>query len=112
MGEGLTQDSSATTLTLPSRSRWAPPSPAVRERGVYWLSRGADRGIFHLAADERLVFLEVVLEATAQAARHLVVAVLVGPGAARIEHAPRQVGAVFRHQEAEIRVLSHRHAGQ
>src|SRR5712691_2402121 len=88
------------------------PAPKAWEGKGLSLSRRPDRGALDFAADERLEFLEIVLEPAAQAARHLVVAVLVGPGAARIEHAGRQVGAALRHQEAEIRVLPHRHAGE
>src|SRR5919206_4137680 len=76
------------------------------------LGGGADRGALYFAADKRLEGGEIVLEAAAQVARDLVIGALVGPGAARVEHIGRQIGAALRNQEPEIRVLPHRRAGE
>src|SRR5580693_7955322 len=76
------------------------------------LGRGADRDFLDLAADEGLVFAEIGLEALGQAARGLVIGLLVGPGAARVEHLVRHLGAAFRHEKAEIRLLADRRRGE
>ncbi len=88
------------------------PSPVPRERGFSISSRRADRGALHFAADKRLELGEIVLEPAAQAARHLVIGPLVGPGAARVEHIGRDLGTALGHQEPEIGVLAHRRPGE
>src|SRR2546421_5610559 len=72
------------------------------------LSRGADCDFLDFAADERLVCAEIGFEALRQAPCGLVIGLLVGPSAARVEHLVRHLGAAFRHEEAEIRLLADR----
>src|ERR1700736_4862427 len=50
------------------------------------LGRRTDRGFLDFAADEGLELGEVRREAPGQRARGLVIGLLVGPGAARVEH--------------------------
>src|SRR5436190_22809437 len=76
------------------------------------LSRSADRGLLDVVADIGLERDEIVLEPFGQVARRLVISLLVAPGAARVEDVGRNVGAAFRHQEPEIRVLAHRRRGE
>src|SRR3954470_98567 len=80
---------------------------AQRKRGL--LSRCPYRGALDVAVDEGFVLAEIGLEPAAQAARHLVIGAAVRPGAARVEHVARDLGTALGHQEAEIRVLTHRH---
>src|SRR5271155_1261877 len=87
-------------------------APCFRVRQEKPLSRGADCDFLDFAADEGLVFAEIGLEALGQTARGLVIGLLVGPGAARVEHLVRHLGAAFRHEEAEIRLLADGRRGE
>jgi hypothetical protein len=60
----------------------------------------------------RLVFREIRCEAPGQLARGLVIRLLVGPGAARVEDLARNLWTAFRHEDPEIGVLAHRRRGR
>src|SRR5215467_1988206 len=70
--------------------------------------RGADRDFLHLAADEGLVFAKVGFETVGQPAGGLVIGLLVGPGATRVEYLGGHLGAALRHEQTEIRLLADR----
>src|SRR5271169_2916142 len=76
------------------------------------LCRGVDRGLLDLTAYEGLEFGEVRRETPGQLARGLVIGLLVGPGAARVEHLARDLGAALGHHKPEIGVLAHRCGGE
>src|SRR5262249_27899815 len=91
------------SLSSGTRRRHADGSP---------LCRRADRGVLDFAADEGLELGEVGREAPGQPAGGLVIGLLVGPGAARVEHFVRYLGAGLGYEHPEIGVLAHRGRGE